>query len=256
MNQAVIRSASHRVTNEVIFGSIKPLIKQGVKILDFGAGHGHMAQRIGDEADGKGIAPGECIYPCEVTPEEFIYEKVRCQKINTDSIIPFTDDFFDVVYAIEVLEHTTRPYDFIREARRVLKPGGLIIISVPNLMHVLSRFGLFFNGFASLFPPPSKLTANAGRICGHIMPLSYPYFHYGFTKEGFGQISFDTDRKKKGCLLWAFLLWPAFRVSSFLYLKNLKKYDPGVWAENSELVPVMNSIDMLSSRSLIVKAIK
>lgn len=256
MKPSVIKSASHPVTNQVIFDSIRPLVNEGVKILDFGAGQGHMSQKIGEEAAQKGIEPSQCIYPCEIAPEEFKYEEVNCQKIEPDSIIPFPDEFFDLVFAIEVLEHTPRPYDFFKEAIRVMKPGGAIIISVPNLMHVLSRFGLFFNGFASLFPPPSKLSVNAGRICGHIMPLSYPYFHYGLTKQGFGKISFSPDRRKKGCLFWAYLLWPAFKLSSFFYLRNLRKYDRNVWDENKSLVPVMNSVDMLSSRSLIIRAEK
>jgi SAM-dependent methyltransferase len=254
MKPTAIKSASHPVTNQVIFDSIKPLVKEGVKILDFGAGHGHMSQKIGEEALRKGIQPDQCIYPCEIVPDEFRYDKVKCQKIDTDSIIPFPDDFFDVVYAIEVLEHTPRPYDFIKEAKRVMKPSGVLILSVPNLMHVLSRFGFLLSGFATLFPPPSKHSFNAGRICGHIMPLSYPYFHYGLVKEGFGDISFFTDRKKKSCLFWALLLWPIFKLSSFIYQRNLRKYDQDVWAENKTLVPEMNSIRMLSSRSLIIRA--
>ena len=77
-------------------------------------------------------------------PEFFIYNEVKCTSINLDSIIPFEDNYFDAVYAIEVLEHTSRPYDFIVEAYRVLKPGGILIISVPNMSHILSRFSSFF----------------------------------------------------------------------------------------------------------------
>ena len=256
MKTKIIKSASHSVTNNVIFDIVKPLISDGRKILDFGAGQGHMSQRIGEEAINKGVDPSTCIYPCEITPKEFKYDQVQCQQIKTDSIIPFPDEFFDLVFAIEVLEHTPRPYDFIKEASRVIKLGGTIIISVPNFMHVLSRFGFFLNGFASLFPPPSKLQINAGRICGHIMPLSYPYYHYGLTKEGFKHITFSSDRRKKGCLLWAYLLWPVFKLASSFYSKNLRKYDLNVWNENKNLVPLMNSVDMLSSRSLVIQAKK
>lgn len=251
-----ISSASHQSTNEKIFSLLKPIIKKGARILDFGAGKGHMSQRIGERAQSLKLKPAELIFPCEVEPEDFLYSEVKCTSINLDSIIPFDDNYFDAVYAIEVLEHTSRPYDFIVEAIRVLKPGGVLIISVPNMMHILSRFSLFFSGFASLFPPPSKKQKNAGRICGHIMPLTYPYFHYGMVKAGFKDVKFLSDRLKKSCLFWSVLLYPFFKLTSLLFSANLKKYDSEVWDENIKLVYEMNSINMLGSRSIILKSLK
>lgn len=251
-----IKSASHYVTNDVIYAMIKPAIKKDFRILDFGAGNGHMAQRIGNTAESAGIEPTSCIFPCEIVPEDFKYEKVKCTKIDTDSQIPFEENFFDIVYAIEVLEHTAKPYDFFMEAFRVLKPNGILIISVPNLMHILSRFSILFNGFATLYPPPSKKKKNAGRICGHIMPLTYSYFHYGLFIAGFDNVKFKADKKKKGCIFWAIILRPIHKFCSMIYDKNLKKYDSEVWEENAEIVHTMNSFDMLSSRSCIVSAQK
>ena len=43
-----IASASHHSTNEKIFFLLKPLVKEGAKVLDFGSGKGHMVQRIGE----------------------------------------------------------------------------------------------------------------------------------------------------------------------------------------------------------------
>ncbi|MFC1544759.1 class I SAM-dependent methyltransferase [Gemmatimonadota bacterium] len=44
----------------------------------------------------------------------------------------FPDESFDCVLLLEVLEHTFHPRGLIREIHRVLKPGGHLIISVPN----------------------------------------------------------------------------------------------------------------------------
>lgn len=57
---------------------------------------------------------------------------------------PFEDASFDAVYAGEIIEHTWRPGRMIGECRRILKPGGLLILDTPNafnLVHVL-RFYL------------------------------------------------------------------------------------------------------------------
>lgn len=48
--------------------------------------------------------------------------------------LPFKDECFDVVLAIEVLEHLPEPQKFFSETHRVLRSGGILILTVP-LMH-------------------------------------------------------------------------------------------------------------------------
>lgn len=45
--------------------------------------------------------------------------------------LPFDDETFDVVIAFECIEHMDSPYAFVLEAKRVLKPDGILICSVP-----------------------------------------------------------------------------------------------------------------------------
>ena len=45
---------------------------------------------------------------------------------------PFSDDSFDCVLAVEVLEHIARDETFLDEVHRVLKPGGIFLMSTPN----------------------------------------------------------------------------------------------------------------------------
>lgn len=49
----------------------------------------------------------------------------------TAESLPFADNVFDAIACFEVLEHLEDPQKAIDEARRVLKPGGLYVISVP-----------------------------------------------------------------------------------------------------------------------------
>src|SRR4029077_19609519 len=46
--------------------------------------------------------------------------------------LPFPDATFDAVLLSEILEHVDRDADALREVRRVLKPGGLALITVPH----------------------------------------------------------------------------------------------------------------------------
>lgn len=57
--------------------------------------------------------------------------------------LPFLDDFFDGVCAIHVVEHLTchEAAFFLSECRRVLKPGGVLLVSVPDAEYFLSVYG-------------------------------------------------------------------------------------------------------------------
>lgn len=46
--------------------------------------------------------------------------------------LPYADDTFDAVILSEILEHIERDVDGLKEALRVLKPGGVVAITVPN----------------------------------------------------------------------------------------------------------------------------
>ena len=48
---------------------------------------------------------------------------------------PFADDSFDLVTGMEILEHLALdPYFFFSEAARVLKPGGHLLLTTPNVV--------------------------------------------------------------------------------------------------------------------------
>lgn len=226
------------------------------RILDFGAGAGHLCQRLGERYKSLKLTPRDWITACEITPEVFQYPEVDCVRIAADSRMPFPDASFDLVCAIEVLEHTSRPYDFISEAARVLRPGGHLVFSTPNFLSINSRFSLFWNGFGELYLPPSIKPENAGRICGHIMPLSYPYFHYGLRRCGFGQITLHVDKFKRSALFLAAVLFPFCFLAAQFYRRKIWKYDPAVYRENQEVLSQMNSFKVLAARSCFLTARK
>lgn len=46
--------------------------------------------------------------------------------------LPFPDNHFDLVFTKSVIEHIHKPFHYLKEMQRVLKPGGRIIVMVPD----------------------------------------------------------------------------------------------------------------------------
>jgi SAM-dependent methyltransferase len=67
--------------------------------------------------------------------------------------LPYEDATFDLVFSKYVFEHLDRPVEVLRELRRVLKPGGHLLIHTPNRWHYVAlgatvtpmRFHVWFN---------------------------------------------------------------------------------------------------------------
>jgi SAM-dependent methyltransferase len=58
---------------------------------------------------------------------------------DVDEPLPFGDESFDVVVAGELLEHVRHPDRLVGEVRRVLRPGGRFVASVPNAFRLKNR---------------------------------------------------------------------------------------------------------------------
>ncbi len=254
MTEKIRPGASNRVTNDTVFRLLDGRIKATSRVLDFGAGQGHMSERVGEHLKSKGLDPHTHLVACEVAADGFLYDPVECRPIGTDCKIPFDCSTFDLIYAIEVIEHTPRPYDFFTEAYEKLIPGGALIFTAPNILHMQSRLKFFLTGFGELYGPSSIEDKNAGRICGHIMPLSFANFCYGLKKAGFKKVEFHVDRRKRSARFLAALFYPLLRYSATRYDKALKRYDEEVWRENHGMISKINSFDVLTSRSAVVLA--
>jgi 2-polyprenyl-3-methyl-5-hydroxy-6-metoxy-1,4-benzoquinol methylase len=103
-----------------------------------------------------------------------------------DGQLSLADDYADVVASVETIEHLENPRAFMRQLARVVKPGGVVIVSTPNQLSLLSKLTLVvknqFNAFQEapgLYP--AHLTAlleidllRIARECG----LVEPTIHY------------------------------------------------------------------------------
>jgi len=105
-------------------------------ILDVGSGYGFFLREAKNA--------GWTVLGIESSPAEVDYStKHLCLDVLNDDIqtamSTLADSSFDVISFFHVLEHLEEPGQAILEARRVLKPGGLLILNSPNLDSAVFR---------------------------------------------------------------------------------------------------------------------
>ncbi len=95
----------------------------GRDILEVGCGEGMMF-------DGTGTSPVQM--DVSVTRVTRAVGKGRLLLCADGYQLPFASQSFRAVLLVAVLEHTREPWKLLAEANRVLKPGGIVVIVVPN----------------------------------------------------------------------------------------------------------------------------
>ena len=99
-------------------------VQPGARVLDIGARDGGLRAFLPKDVRYQGM---------DIAPE-FASDRVLIRDISEG--IPFEDASFDNVFCIEVLEHVPNPFQAMGEVHRVLAPGGVFLVSVPNPYHV------------------------------------------------------------------------------------------------------------------------
>jgi len=126
---------------------------KGKKVLEIGTGCGvnHIVWQKKYDIEAWGLEPeGEGFENSTDVARKLIHANKLDPLRVKDAVgeaIPFPDNSFDIVYSSNVLEHVINPAKVLREAVRVLKPGGTLQIVCPNYLS-------YFDGHHAAFHPP------------------------------------------------------------------------------------------------------
>lgn len=251
-----IRRLSHASTNDKVFELTRPHLAAGARVLDLGAGEGYFSSVVGSYLEKQGMDPAAVLSACDAVPEQYRYAAVHCDALSADGRLPYADAIFHLVCSLEVIEHVEDQFHFLREAYRVLRPGGTFVLSTPNVLNMNSRWRMLHSGFAQLFDPLPLDTHDVVHTSGHIHPLSYYYLAFALRRAGFQSVSVHFDRFKRSALVPLVLLGVPLLVGRAGFLLRMRRKRPRELAQNREVVADMNSVAMLTSRSIIVVARK
>jgi 2-polyprenyl-3-methyl-5-hydroxy-6-metoxy-1,4-benzoquinol methylase len=105
----------------------------GTRVLDAGCGEGVLVEEFATRLNIEGIDPN------------YSSDRVRSGSLTA---LPYGDNSFERATCLDVLEHLTYEDQpkALRELHRVLKPGGELLISIPNLAHLQSRIHFLLQG--------------------------------------------------------------------------------------------------------------
>ncbi|MFZ5953309.1 MAG: methyltransferase domain-containing protein [Candidatus Rifleibacteriota bacterium] len=156
-------------------------LQRTVNIVDIGCGEGgglRFLQALGFRN----------LFGVEVSNERLVRTRERSKDLNIfhvspdNSILPFSDNFSDVVISMGVIEHTKDPEWFVRELKRICKKDGFIVISSDGFAwRLLQIAGLY----KSAQPIDKTMSFRAFRKIFHDLGLKIFHFDtFEWEKRG------------------------------------------------------------------------
>lgn len=115
--------------------------KPPMRVLDIGCSGGRLAEYI--RARGHWVTGVDYLELPGVRDRVDEFYRVDMEQ----GIPPEVGDGFDLIIAGDIIEHLSRPGKALEEMRRVLRPGGEVLLSVPNFGHWYPRFRTTFGLF-------------------------------------------------------------------------------------------------------------
>lgn len=161
------------------------------RVLDFGAAAGVYSldlYNLGYEVVGADVS------------DEFRHKDIiKFVHLPLQGPLPFEANSFDYVLLAEVVEHLKDPYGLMSEMSRIVKKGGKLILSTPNILNLRSRFRFLFEASYDYFrePPYDHIKHYKGTGINisqvHVLPWRYHELEFLLNESGFAPIDVKTS---------------------------------------------------------------
>lgn len=197
-------------------------------ILDLGCGTGGAArflQPFGNRVSGINASEEEAAIARRHM------QQVLVADLDALETLPFAPQSFDVVLLGDILEHLKYPFALLKAVKTVLRPGGCIYVSLPNVANVVVRLNLLFGRFQY-------------EDSGILDMTHLRFFTIASARQLVEQAGFTITRQQYSNWNWGLLPQSILRVIRMrrveLMIRNaLTKLLPGLFATQVMLVAVL-----------------
>ncbi|HEL5401424.1 class I SAM-dependent methyltransferase [Stenotrophomonas maltophilia] len=161
---------------------------QGKRVLDVACGEGYGSRILSNAASS---VVGVDISAEAVAHAQGKYARGSLEFVEASAAsLPLPDDSFDVVVSFETIEHHDQHEEMLSEIRRVLRPGGLLVLSSPNKQYYSIEPG-YSNPYHVKELFREELLALAGRHFSAVQIYSQRVVH-GSLLIAEGKAAFDS----------------------------------------------------------------
>ena len=213
------------------------------RVLDVPCGEGAFVRRC--LAAGRSVVGADCEPGATVPGAERAIADMNEQ-------LPFEDAAFDAVVCIDGIEHIERPFDFLAECRRVVRVGGALVVSTPNISALRSRWRYLWTGFHNKAKSP--LDETAPHPLHHVNMRSFHELRYQLHRTGFRIERVATNRIKPISWLYSPLAPPAAAATAWAL--HAEEKDPAQRRRNWEIWRQLHSPAVLFGEALVLFARK
>ncbi len=167
------------------------------RVLDVGCAYGFMLQKFPDTFE----KTGTDISDHAIAEARKRLPRARLEVTGAEDEPSFPDDFFDIVLCNDLIEHLENPRRALTNMRRVLRAGGILYITTPNLNWVRRKIFAAADRqehHISLFPREKLLQLLRDldfEIIDHWTYTTLPYFFFAKLRSNLGHESAFICRK-------------------------------------------------------------
>jgi cyclopropane fatty-acyl-phospholipid synthase-like methyltransferase len=215
----------------------------GARILDAPCGSGALAAALAER--------GFAAVGADLDTEAATILGPAFSKVNLNDSLPWKERTFDAVFSTEGIEHLENHFSFLREVCRILKPGGILLLTTPNITALRSRVRFFGSGFFGRDSRP--LNEAARHPLHHIGLATFPELRYELHVSGFRLVEVRHTHIRPISYLYAIYapwMWLYTR------LAFRKEKDPVQRKRNKEILSTLLSPSVLFGECLLLIARK